>query len=135
MSELCPSQAAQDRTAALMARAATLHAVLAVAFARSRSLIDRVHQRRRAHPLRIIRGGSDAALVIPTIADAALCLHCIAKKTGMPVEQVTDLLLAIAKTLRLAVGPRRCDLCLKDQTTFSVVRSGKSRSLNQRHRF
>ena len=130
-----PSQAVRDRSAYLIAQAATLPAEIAAVCSESHALIDRVHQRRRAHPLRIIRGGSDAAPVIPTIADAALCLHCIARKTGMPVEQVTDLLLAIAKTLRLAVGPRRCDLCLQDQTTFSVVRSGKSRSLNQRHRF
>ena len=75
--------------------------------------------------LRPICGGSDAALVTSIIRDASLCLHCIAKKSGVPVEQVNGLLLIVSRTFRLRIGPHRCDTCLERKTTFSVPTDGR----------
>ena len=119
----------QERTARLIGQAVTLHADLAMALARSRSLIDHVRQRRRTSPFRVIRGGSDAGrgdagLVVSTIADTKMCVPCIARHTGIPVEQIDALLRTVARTLRLMIGPHRCDACLQHKTTFSVTKDG-----------
>jgi hypothetical protein len=113
-----------NSTAVLMARATTLHAEIAEACADSRALLDRSLARRRRPPLLVIRGGSDAVLITPLIADARLCLHCIARKTGVSVERVNAVLRMVAQTLRLRIGPHRCDACLEHKTTFSVTRDG-----------
>jgi len=112
------------RTAALIAHAATLHADLAALCVESRALIEHVYARRRASPFRVIRGGSDIALVTSTITDANLCLACIARKTGVPVGQVNSLLLVIARTIRLRIGPHRCGACFQHRGTFSVPTDG-----------
>ena len=59
-----------------------------------------------------------------TITDVTMCLSCIARKTGVPVEQVNGLLRTITRTLRLRIGPHRCDACLQHKTTFSVTKDG-----------
>ena len=113
------------RTAGLIVQATTLHAEVAAVCAQSRALIERGRERRRfsAYPrLRPISGGSDAALVVMTITDATVCLPCIARNTGIPVEQVNGLLRTITRTLRLRIGPHRCDACLQHKTTFSVTK-------------
>ena len=81
--------------------------------------------------IRANRGG-DATIVITTIIDGALCLPCIARKTGISAEETNQLLTVIAKTFRLAVGPRRCHLCLERQTTFSFSKGDPARSPNRR---
>ena len=124
-----------DRASALIARARALHADLAALCVQSRGLIESGRERRFSaiYPrLRPIRGGSDSALIVMAITNAAACLPCIAKKTGVPVIEVNHLLLGIVKTLRLAVGQRRCDLCLESRTTFSITKSDGPRSPNQR---
>jgi hypothetical protein len=98
----------QIRTAALIEQATALHDDLAVIFARSRALIALGHARRLSatYPrLRVIRGGSDAALITETVADAKLCLHCIATMAGVSINQVDAALVTITKTFRLRIGP------------------------------
>lgn len=93
----------------------------------SRVLVATGQQRRLSstYPrLRVIRGASDIGMVTDVITGARLCLHCIARKTGVPLEQVNLMLTTIVRTLRLGVGPHRCDACLQQKTTFSVTRDG-----------
>ena len=66
----------------------------------------------------------DPGLGFITITDVTMCLSCIARKTGVPVEQVNGLLRTITRTLRLRIGPHRCDACLQHKTTFSVAKDG-----------
>jgi hypothetical protein len=111
----------------LTARSAALHDELATVIARSRALLSLGHERRLSsvYPrLRLIRGGSDAGLVAVMIADAKLCLHCIATTTGLPLDQVDASLVTITRTLRLRIGPHRCDSCRQHKTTFSVTKDG-----------
>jgi hypothetical protein len=120
----CPVQA---RAAALIEHATTLHADLTEVFAESRALIALGRERRltSTYPrLRVIRGGSDVALVTETIAEARLCLHCIATMAGVSINQVDDALKTIAGTLRLRIGPHRCDSCRQYKTTFSLTKDG-----------
>ena len=110
------------RTTALIARASTLHAELATICVESRALIERGRARRLSltYPLlRQIAGGSDAPLILTVITGALLCVECIAKKTGIPATEVDAALRTVARTLRLTMGPRRCDGCLQRKTTFS----------------
>jgi len=112
-------------TAILITRAATLRDDLSAICATSRSLIARGRERRFTAfyaRLRPICGGSDAALVTATIQNARLCLDCIARKTGVPLEQINGLLIAIGRTVRLTIGPHRCDACLQRKTTFSLTK-------------
>jgi hypothetical protein len=74
--------------------------------------------------VRPIAGGSDVALVTVMITDTALCLPCIAKKSSVPTEKVNDLLLSVARNLRLAVGIRQCGACLERKTTFGLTTNG-----------
>ena len=100
---------------------ATRAATLAI----SSALIERGRTRRRLRPLPQIRGGSDAALVVREITDARLCLHCLARKTGVSVLQANALLTTIVRTFRLKIGPHRCDACLERKTTFSITKDGQ----------
>jgi hypothetical protein len=110
------------RTTALIACAATLHAELATTCVESRALIERGQARRRllSYPLlRQIAGGSDASLILAVITGVLLCVECIARQTGIPETEVDAALRTVARTLRLTMGPRRCDGCLQRKTTFS----------------
>jgi hypothetical protein len=112
----------------LLDRSAVLRRELADVIGHSRALLAAGRERRLTSTyerLRPIRGGSDAALIAALIADARLCLPCIARKTGVPAEQADGLLTTFAKTLRLKRGPNRCDACLRRRTTFSVTKDGQ----------
>jgi len=113
-------------TPSLMLKAANLHRDFAAVVERSLDLLWLGRQRRSAADFRLrqIAGGSDVALVTGTITDAALCLPCIAKKSGVPTEEVNALLRAIARNLRLAVGIRQCAACLETKTTFGINTNG-----------
>jgi hypothetical protein len=122
--------AMQDDTAALIARSNKLHDDLAAVWATSTALIDAGRRRRQTSDDprdRPLRGGSgaDAGLITRVILGARLCPSCIARKTGVPADQVNSLLRTIAGSLRLRVGPHRCDACLQHKTTFSVAKNGQ----------
>src|SRR5260370_22790550 len=109
----------QAKAAALIDQATVLHADLAHVLARSRTLIALGRERRLSlvYPrLRLIRGGSDAGPVAEMITSAKLCLHCIATTTGIGIDQVDAALLTITRTLRLRIGPHRCDACPQHET-------------------
>jgi hypothetical protein len=115
-------------TPSLLARAATLHTEFARACAVSRDLIARGRDRRLSSTysgLRPIAGGSDAGLVALAITGAALCLPCVAKKTGVPAADAEAMLLRIASTLELTAGPGRCDSCLEQASTFRLDRAAE----------
>ena len=65
-------------------------------------------------------GASDASLILTAIIGVLLCEECIAKKTGLPATEVDAALGTVARAVRLAMGPRRCDGCLQRKTTFSL---------------
>jgi hypothetical protein len=67
---------------------------------------------------------SDAPLILTVITGMLLCVECIAKKTGIPVTEVDAALRTVARTLRLTMGPRRCDGCLQRKTTTFSVSGG-----------
>jgi hypothetical protein len=72
---------------------------------------------------RAATAASDAELVTTIITGAALCIHCIAKRTGMPLPQVDTMLARIAMTVKLSVQPRRCSACLEDRMVFTFYRT------------
>jgi len=118
----------QAKAAALIDQATVLHADLAHVLARSRPLIALGRERRLSsvYPrLRLIRGGSDAGPVAEMITSTKRCLHGIATTTGMGIDQVDAALVTITRTLRLRIGPHRCDSCRQHKTTFSVTKDGQ----------
>ena len=72
-----------------------------------------------------IGGGSDIELVTAMLMDVALCLPCLSGKAGISVDDVNAVLMVIVKTIRVAVGPRRCDACLERKTTFGIRVDGQ----------
>ena len=68
------------------------------------------------------RGSADAGLISATLAGgAALCLECIATKTGVPIGHVEAVLVRIGKTLRIESRRAVCSACLAGR---QVVRLG-----------
>ena len=68
------------------------------------------------------RDAADAGLISATLADgAALCLECIAAKTGVPIGDVESVLARIAKTLRIGSGRGLCSACLAERTVVRLV--------------
>jgi len=126
-----PSQAVQDRTAHLIAQAATLHADLAGVWATSSVLIERGRDRRFSSifpRLRRIQGGSasDLALIAAAITGPPMCLECIKKKTGVPALQVETALTTISRRVKLVIGLRPCSSCRTRDATFSLPASAES---------
>jgi len=122
----------QDRTASLIARAATLQADVSALCTESRALIDRVRQRRFSSPhsrLRRIQGGSigDPELIAATITGAPLCLACITKRTGIATLEVETNLTTISRAVRLVIGLGPCGRCRTLDATFTLPASAHSR--------
>lgn len=68
------------------------------------------------------RGSADAGLISATLADgAALCLECIAKTTGVPIDHVEAVLARIGKTLRIGSGRGPCNACLAGRKVFRLA--------------
>lgn len=116
-------------TQSRMLKADNLHRDFAEAVERSLDLLWLGRQQRGVPDFRLrhIAGGSDVALFTGIIIDTAMCLSCIAKKSGAPTEQVNALLRSIAANLRLAVAIRQCAACLETKTTFGINTNGHPR--------
>jgi len=68
------------------------------------------------------RSSADAGLISAALAGGtALCLECIARKTGVPVGDVGAVLVRIGKTLRIESRRAICSACLAAR---KVVRLG-----------
>ena len=68
------------------------------------------------------RGSADTGLISAVLAGgAALCLECIAQKTGVPIGDVESVLARIGKTLRIESGRSLCRDCLTRRTVFRFV--------------
>lgn len=80
---------------------------------RADSLMLKVHSQevRGAHRL---SGASDvdSALVTTLIAGASLCVDCIARKTGLTIEQAVTAFRVLGKEMKLSAKVGRCDACL-----------------------
>jgi hypothetical protein len=114
-------RAVLDRTTELIARAHAVQIEIVVAWATSCTLLEHARERQLSERTRrLIRGGSDVAVVAEAITDARLCVHCIARKTGVPAEEVNGLVTTLAGTIRIWIGPHRCDACLERRITFSL---------------
>ncbi len=65
------------------------------------------------------RGSADTGLISAVLAGGdALCLECIAQKTGVPIGDVESILARIGKTLRIESGRSLCRNCLARRTVF-----------------
>ena len=82
--------------------------------ARADSLMLKVHSQevRGAHRL---SGASDvdSALITSLIADASLCVDCIARRTGLKIEQAVTAFRVLGKTMKAPSKVGRCDACLE----------------------
>ena len=123
----------QNLTASLIARAATLHADLAVEIARSRGLIERSLDCLASSPhprLRRIQGGStggDLDIVGAAINGAPLCLACITRRTSVTTLQVEAALKMISHTAKLVVELGPCGCCRTRDVTFTLPACAESR--------
>lgn len=63
-----------------------------------------------------------AALITALILDRSLCLSCIADKSLVTVERVTDALAGIARALVLTSRTDRCAACGHTTAVYSVGR-------------
>ena len=68
------------------------------------------------------RGSDDAGLISATLADgAALCLECIANKTGVPIDRVEAVLARIGRTIRIGSVRGLCSACLAGRKVVRLV--------------
>jgi hypothetical protein len=65
---------------------------------------------------------AQAALITALIVDRPLCLSCIADKSGVTVERVSEVLHAIGSALALTRRTDRCAACGTATTTYAVGR-------------
>jgi len=63
-----------------------------------------------------------AALITALIVDRPLCLSCIADKSGVTVERVSEALQAIGSALALTSRADRCTACGTTTTVHAVAR-------------
>jgi hypothetical protein len=72
-----------------------------------------------------ISGGSgpagDIALITTVIKGVALCLECIAKKTGVPLGQVEPILDTVGKAVKITNSTASCDGCLNTRNVFRLA--------------
>ena len=73
----------------------------------------------------------DLGLITTVIAGAALCVDCIARRTGIPAADVSGALPTIGSAFQVAAVQRRCSACLETKAIYSLRRSGTSRSVRQ----
>ena len=65
---------------------------------------------------------SRAALITALIVDRPLCLSCIADKSGVTAERVSEALRAIGSALALTSRTDRCSACDSTTTTYAIAR-------------
>ncbi len=65
---------------------------------------------------------SRAALITALIVDRSLCLSCIADKSGVTAERVSEALHAIGSALALTSRTDRCTACGTTTTVYAVAR-------------
>jgi hypothetical protein len=72
-----------------------------------------------------ISGGAgrpgDVVLIATVINGVALCLGCIAAKTGVPLGQVKPILDTVGKTVEITNSTAPCDACLNTRTVFRLA--------------
>ncbi len=68
-----------------------------------------------------IRDTGDAGLISSVLTDAALCLDCIVKKTGVPAPRVHAVLAAIGKTVKVKSGGSLCSACMTAKRVFQLA--------------
>ena len=57
--------------------------------------------------------GSNAVVVVDLIMTRTICLPCLARKTALTAEQVTEVLTDIMKSLAVAVTDGACEDCFE----------------------
>jgi GTP-sensing pleiotropic transcriptional regulator CodY len=65
---------------------------------------------------------AQAALITALIVDRPLCLSCIADKSGVTVERVSEALHAIGSALVLTSRNDHCTACGTTTTAYAVAR-------------
>ncbi len=95
------------------------------AFRFHRTCFDAWHQERAERMPPPIAGGSNGADDMSLITDilaggAALCVECIAHKTGLAPGQTGSLLMRIGQVLKVESAPAVCDGCLTTKRTFRL---------------
>jgi hypothetical protein len=77
---------------------------------------------RRLVPLPISGGSDDPGLLTALLADgAALCVECLARKTGIPLAEIAPILVRVGKTLRVQTAEARCGGCLSVRTVYRLA--------------
>jgi hypothetical protein len=70
----------------------------------------------------LIRGGSDAELIVGVLSDAPLCPICIAKIAGVPSQHIEAVLANVATALKLTVRSARCSSCHEERAvTYALT--------------
>ena len=57
--------------------------------------------------------GSDSSAVVDLIMTRSICLPCLARKTALTAEQVTEVLTDVMKSLMVAVTDGACEECFE----------------------
>jgi hypothetical protein len=68
-----------------------------------------------------IRDSGDAGLVSSVLTDAALCVDCIVKKTGVPAPRVHAVLESIGRTVKVDSGGSLCSACMTVKRVFQLA--------------
>jgi len=62
----------------------------------------------------------DSRIIADAITDAALCVGCIIRRTGVPRVRVERILATLAETVRITRDVVVCDGCLLTREAFSI---------------
>ncbi len=82
-----------------------------------------------------VHGGSDPdidgpLIVMTLVRGIALCAECLARKTGVPGDEVTAVLARVRKHIVLHEQSGRCHRCLMMKTVYTLntaLRDGRAR--------
>ena len=55
----------------------------------------------------------DAPSLVTLIAEVSMCGDCIARKSGVPLSRVDDMLKRVRESFRITTTIARCGACLK----------------------
>jgi hypothetical protein len=68
-----------------------------------------------------IRDAGDTGIISSVLTDAALCLDCIVKKTGVPAPRVHAGLTTIGRMVKVHSGGSLCSACMTAKRVFQLA--------------
>jgi hypothetical protein len=85
--------------------------------------------------LRRISGSSDldSPFIVEIISTSAVCLDCLARKTGIPLDRTSDAMERVRAIMAVLVAGGRCEACLRVTTVYRLAPPAAVPAANDGH--